>query len=179
MHICPDQLQARGPAQIGMLYALTGCKCNRVLAVRRAGARGAAGRALSELWLHWSAAGACANSPPHPARRPRLAGSGELRPAGADTRHRHCDTPARRAGRPEGRAPRPKARSRPSTPNLDLSSEREVERLIILTTPTIHFTQDNIYHFIETAQGSSLIQKQNGLKRYNSLRGQMHVTLII
>ena len=54
------------------------------------------------------------------------AGSNELRPAGADTRHWHCDTPARHAGRPEGRALCPrrrgrgplKARSRPSMPNL-------------------------------------------------------------
>ena len=103
---------------LGYLHELHRTICNRVLAVRRAGACGAAGRALSKLWLHWSAAGACANSPPHPARPPRLAGSGELRPAGADTRHRHCDTPARSAGHPEGRALSPKARSWPSTPNL-------------------------------------------------------------
>ena len=86
--------------------------CNRVRSFgerERAAQRGV----LSPSWLHWSAAGACANSLPHPTRPPRLAGSAKLHPAGADTRHRHCDTPARRAGRPEGRALRPKAQSQP------------------------------------------------------------------
>ena len=81
------------------------------------------------------------------------AGSNELRPAGADTRHRHCDTPARCAGRPKGQALRPKARSRPSTPNLDLASEREVE--IDYTDGTNNTLQK--YH-TETVQGSSFIQ---------------------
>ena len=80
---------------------------------------GIAGRALSELWLHWSAAGACANSPPHPARPPRqLDRTSYALPVRTLATGTATLAPAKCAGRPEGRALRPKARSPPSTPNL-------------------------------------------------------------